>query len=100
MKTITKYSDIIAWQKAHQFVLDVYAITKKFPKEEMFWLTSQKRRATVSVAANIVEGFYRKTAKESLRFYEIAMSSLDECSIMIDSFEYLLTCRLANLQTV
>ncbi len=51
------FTDLIVWQKAHQFVLQVYMITKTFPSDERFGLTSQFRRAAVSVAANIAEGF-------------------------------------------
>ncbi|PIR03463.1 MAG: hypothetical protein COV60_00175 [Candidatus Magasanikbacteria bacterium CG11_big_fil_rev_8_21_14_0_20_43_7] len=71
MGTIQKFTDIKAWQLAHAFVFVVSETTKKFPKTEQYCLTSQMWRATVSVAANIVEGFYRCTAKEKLCFYEI-----------------------------
>ena len=73
------FRDLIAWQKAHDFVLRIYKVTAKFPREEQFALTSQLRRAAVSVAANIAEGFSRKTNREKLRFYNIAQCSLEEC---------------------
>lgn len=63
MKT-NQFQDLIVWQKAHQLVLQVYQITKQFPKEEVYGLTSQFRRSSVSVAANIAEG-YRKSAYSS-----------------------------------
>lgn len=73
------FQDLILWQKAHQWVLDVYSFTKKFPKEEMFGLTSQLRRAAVSIPANIAEGFKRRSRTEKGRFYNIAQSSMEEC---------------------
>lgn len=93
MHTITKFYEIKAWQLAHQLTLEIYKITKKyFPKEEIYALTSQICRAVVSVAANITEGFYRKTKKERLRFYEISMSSLEEVKyylILAKDLEYI-----------
>ncbi len=101
MPTITKFSEIKAWQQAHQLTLKIYKITKKyFPKEETYALTSQICRATVSVTANIVEGFYRKTKKERLRFYEISMSSLEEVKyyiILAKDLEYITTEKAREL---
>lgn len=73
------FRDLLVWQKAHSFVLDVYASTKKFPREELFGLTSQFRRAAVSIAANIVEGFKKRTKQDKNRFYNIAQGSIEEC---------------------
>lgn len=67
------------WQKAHAFVLTVYRLTDRFPREEKFGLTSQLRRAAVSIPANIAEGFRRQSSTEKARFYNIAQSSADEC---------------------
>ncbi|MEZ7969265.1 MAG: four helix bundle protein [Rubritalea sp.] len=78
MNKIQTYEDLIAWQKAHQFALAIYKTTKTFPKEELFGLTSQVRRAAVSVSSNIVEGFNRKSNLEKLRFYNIAVASCEE----------------------
>jgi len=78
-----KFEDLIVWRKAHQFVLDVYKFTQKFPKEELFGLTSQFRRAAVSIAANIAEGFAKRGTSEKLRFYNIAQGSLSECRYFI-----------------
>ncbi|PIR76585.1 MAG: four helix bundle protein [Candidatus Magasanikbacteria bacterium CG10_big_fil_rev_8_21_14_0_10_42_10] len=83
MAAIQKFTDIKAWDLAHAFVLLISEVVKQFPKHEQYCLTSQLWRATVSVAANIVEGFYRSTAKERLRFYEISMSSLEETKYYI-----------------
>ncbi|PKL83551.1 MAG: four helix bundle protein [Ignavibacteriae bacterium HGW-Ignavibacteriae-3] len=73
------FQELIVWQKAHQFVLSVYRITKFFPKEELFGLTSQFRRAAVSIAANIAEGFRKNGKLDKLRFYNIAQGSVEEC---------------------
>lgn len=67
------------WQKAHQFVLKVYALTEKFPKSELFGLTSQLRRAAVSIAANIAEGYAKRSPADKHRFFNIAEGSLQEC---------------------
>jgi four helix bundle protein len=72
------FKDLLVWQKAHEFVLEVYKLTKGFPKEEIYCLTQQLRRAAISVPANNVEGFGRKGIKEKLRFYSIAKGSLNE----------------------
>ncbi len=74
-----RFSDLIVWQKAHQFVLDVYRLSSEFPKTEIFGLTSQIRRAAVSVPANIAEGFRKQTNPDKLRFLNIAQGSLEEC---------------------
>lgn len=71
-------SKLIVWQKSHELVLKVYEITKGFPREELFGLTSQIRRAAVSVPSNIVEGKARGSNKEYKRFLLIARGSLEE----------------------
>lgn len=75
---IKSYRDLTAWQKAHKLVLDIYRVTKSFPDDEKFGLVSQIRRAAVSVPANIVEGFRRRTKGDKIHFYNYAQSSLDE----------------------
>lgn len=82
-KKVKNFQDIIAWQKAHQLVLGIYKITAKFPDVEKFGLVSQMRRAAVSVACNIVEGFARSMIKETLKFYNIANASLEELKYQI-----------------
>lgn len=67
------------WQKAHQFVLAVYQLTKTFPKEEKYGLTSQFRRAAISIPANIAEGFKKRGPNDKVRFMNIAQGSLEEC---------------------
>jgi len=73
------FQDLIVWQKAHQFVLGVYRLTKSFPREEIYGLTSQFRRAAISVAANIAEGFKKRGRLDKVRFMNIAEGSLEEC---------------------
>ncbi|MFH1286942.1 MAG: four helix bundle protein [Candidatus Magasanikbacteria bacterium] len=78
MAGIKKFEDLLVWKKAHELVLRTYRITEKFPKHELFAMTSQLRRASASVAANIVEGFKRKGIRDSLNFYNTAEASLEE----------------------
>ena len=76
--TAKSFEDVDIWKKAHQFVLDVYRLTEEFPKHELFGLTSQLRRAAVSIPANFAEGFRKVTRPDKLRFYGISLSSLEE----------------------
>lgn len=75
---IHSFTDLNAWKYAHELVLDIYKITKDFPKEEIFGLVSQMRRSAVSVSSNIAEGFSRNTFKDKAQFYSIAQGSLTE----------------------
>ena len=74
-----EFSDLLVWRKAHQFVLGIYTCTRSFPKEETYGLTSQMRRAAVSVPANIAEGFRRRGRPDKARFMNLAEASLEEC---------------------
>ena len=71
--------DLIVWQKAHQLVLAIYRFSRGFPKEELYGLTSQFRRAAVSVPANIAEGFKKRGKSDKGRYMNIAQGSLEEC---------------------
>jgi four helix bundle protein len=73
------FRDLIVWQKAHRFVLDVYRFSEAFPKSELYGLTSQLRRAAVSIAANIAEGFKKTGRADKARFMNTAQGSLEEC---------------------
>lgn len=77
-RKIKSFTDLDAWKEAHKLVLEIYKITKFFPKEEMFGLTSQLRRAVVSISSNIAEGFSRQSYKDKLHFYSMALGSLTE----------------------
>jgi four helix bundle protein len=72
------FRDLLVWQKAHQFVLGVYQLTMAFPRQETFGLSLQMRRAAVSIAANIVEGFAKRSKAEKARYLNIAEGSLEE----------------------
>jgi four helix bundle protein len=73
------FRQVVVWQKAHAFTLAIYRLTEAFPKHEMFVLTSQLRRAAMSMPSNFVEGFRKRTKPDKLRFYNIAQGSADEC---------------------
>jgi len=75
---ITSFTDLNAWKEGHKLVLKIYDITDNFPKKEVFGLTSQMRRAAVSVTSNIAEGFSRNTNNDKYHFYAIAQGSLTE----------------------
>ncbi len=77
-KPARSFRDLVVWQKAHQFVLAIYRLTKELPADERFGLTSQIRRAAVSVAANIAEGFSKRGKPGKARFFNIAQGSLEE----------------------
>ena len=80
MEPAKSFKDVIAWQLAHKLVLEVYRYTRQFPREELFGLTSQFRRAAVSIAANIAEGFAKFSVRDKARFMNIAQGSLEECN--------------------
>jgi four helix bundle protein len=97
MKKAKKFKDLVVWQKAHELVIEIYRLTKTYPKNEMFGLTSQLRRAAVSVPANVAEGFKRITLADKLRFYNIAQGSLEEVRyylILSQDLEYAQTREL------
>ena len=75
MKT---HKDLTVWQKAMELVMEVYNATKMFPREEIFGLTSQKRRAVVSIPSNIAEGYGRLHQRETENFLSIALGSACE----------------------
>lgn len=75
---IREFTDLNAWKEAHKLILEIYKYTKDFPKEEVFGLTSQMRRAAVSITSNIAEGFGRQGFKEKVQFYYLAQGSLTE----------------------
>jgi four helix bundle protein len=81
MKSIPtqKFQKLIVWQKSHGLVLEIYRLTDQFPKNELYGLTAQIRRAAVSVPANIAEGYKRRTKPDKVRLFNIAQASLEEC---------------------
>jgi four helix bundle protein len=85
------FQDLLVWQKAHKFVLGVYRLSENFPKSEIYGLTSQLRRAAISIPANIAEGFRKKGIADKSKFMNIAQGSLEECRyylILVQDLEY------------
>ena len=78
------YHKLIAWQKSHEFFIEVYRVSTKFPPHELFGVTSQLRRAALSSVLNIVEAQARGTAKEYIRFLTISRASLAECGFILE----------------
>lgn len=77
------FKDIVAWQKAHAFVIQVYQACALFPAHERYGLCSQFERAAVSIAANIAEGYRKDGIADKLRFLNISQGSLEECRYYI-----------------
>ncbi len=82
--SLNSFEKLVAWQCARLLTKQIYEITTNFPKDELFGLTNQMRRAANSVAANIAEGFSRQTIADKLHFYSMALGSLTE----LQSFLY------------
>jgi four helix bundle protein len=85
------FEDVEIWKKAHAFVLKIYRLTENFPKHELFGLTSQLRRAAISIPANFAEGFKKIGKADKSRFYNIAQGSLEECRyylILVQDLNY------------
>ena len=80
---IKNFQDLRIWQKGIEVVKDIYILTKKFPKEELYGLTSQMRRSAVSIPSNIAEGFRRYHNKEYKQFLYIALGSCAELETQI-----------------
>jgi four helix bundle protein len=72
------FEDLIVWRKSHALVLEIYRLSRGFPKEEIYGLRSQLRRACVSVPGNIAEGFRKRGTSDKMRFLNIAQGSLEE----------------------
>ena len=81
---IKTFKDLTVWKKSADLAVTVYELTNSFPKEESYGLTSQLRRAAVSISSNIAEGFKRSFRKEKVQFYTIALSSLAEVESQIE----------------
>jgi four helix bundle protein len=78
MSHIESFTGLIVWQRAHELIVGVYKLTRLFPSDEKFGLTSQLRRAAVSVAANIAEGYKRSSKREKRQFFLVSSASLEE----------------------
>jgi len=77
-RRLKNFWDMDVWKKSHQLALRVYRITRGFPSQEKFGLTSQIRRAVISIAANIAEGFRKRSKRDKVNYYNIAHGSLEE----------------------
>ena len=75
---IKNFTDLIVWKNGHNLVLQIYKLTKKFPKEEKYGLSDQIRRAAVSITSNIAEGFGRMKYNDKAHFYTMALGSIYE----------------------
>lgn len=82
---IASFEDLEVWQESQNLAVMIYTLTKDFPKDELFAMTNQIRRASTSISANIAEGFGRDTVRDKLRFYTMAYGSLLE----VKNFLYL-----------
>ena len=99
MEAAQAFRDRVVWRKAHEFVLAVYELSAGFPKHELYGLTSQLRRAAVSIAANIAEGFRRRGKADKARFMNVAEASINECAyylILAEDLGYGETAALAR----
>ena len=83
MTYIKSYKELIVWQKAIKLVKEIFILTDKFPKSELYGLISQMRRAAVAIPSNIAEGYGRKSSKEYAQFYSIAYGSALELETQI-----------------
>jgi len=83
MATLRSYRDLQVWKASMDFVVEVYKITEKFPNTEMYGLTSQLRRCSVSIPSNIAEGSSRKNTKEFIQFLYISNGSLSEAETQL-----------------
>lgn len=80
---IESYRDLLIWQQAMDLVTEIYALTKTWPKDEVYGLTSQVRRASVSIPANIAEGYGRESRASYQNFLRIAQGSLKEVETLL-----------------
>jgi four helix bundle protein len=85
VNSISSFEDLVVWQESQNFAVKIYTITKDFPKDEIFAMTSQLRRAATSISANLAEGFGRSSTNDKLHFYTMAYGSLLE----VKNFLYL-----------
>ncbi len=98
---LKNFRDLKVWQKAYQVCLTIYKITKGFPKQETYGLTSQIRRAAISVPSNIAEGYGRKTTPDYIRFLYIAYGSnceLETQILLSGDLEYIKSEKLKEIQ--
>lgn len=99
--TIQNFTDLTTWKEGHKLVLLIYKTTSKFPKSESYALSDQMRRASVSITSNIAEGFSRKSNKEKVQFYYMALGSTTELQnqlLIAQDLEYIDTDKFEELE--
>lgn len=99
-ETIHSYKELTVWQKSIELVTTIYELTEKFPKEEIFGITSQIRRAAVSIPSNIAEGRYRGTKRDYLHFLRMSYGSGGELETQIEISKKLSKTKTLNYNTV
>lgn len=99
-KKVVSFEDLTVWQESQSLAVAIYTITKTFPKEELFAMTNQLRRAGSSISANIAEGFGRSTTADKLHFYTIAYGSLLEVKNFLYLAEKLTYIKDTQLRTL
>lgn len=102
---IKSFTNLIVWQEAHKLALEIYRITKSFPREETYSLTDQMKRCSISITSNIAEGFSRQSKKEKIQFYFTAKGSLTELQnqlLLVKDIKYLSSASFKSIaeQTV
>lgn len=95
---IHSYKELIVWQRAMELVAETYSVTEVFPKEEMYGLVSQMRRAAVSIPSNIAEGRHRGTKKEFIQFLRIALGSMGELETQMEIAKMLPKTKRLNFE--
>ncbi len=101
-KKVESFKDLIVWQKGIELVNEIYKVTKHFPKEELYGLISQIRRAAISVPTNVAEGWGRGTTKNYIQFLEISRGSLYELNTLIiisTNQEYLSSKKCSEIES-
>lgn len=84
MASINSYRDLLIWQKSMVLVTEIYKLTSQFPKEEVYGITSQIRRASISIPSNIAEGYGRNSTGDYKRFLQISLGSLYELQTQVE----------------
>ncbi|MDQ8027813.1 MAG: four helix bundle protein [Brevundimonas sp.] len=100
MSEVQSYRDLIVWQRAMDVAAATYELTRRYPRDELFGLTSQSRRAAASVAANIAEGYGRASKQAYINFLRIAQGSLKELETHLILAERVNVARTGSIQPI
>lgn len=96
---LNSYRDLVVWQKAMELVKEIYILTEKFPKSEIFGITSQMRRCAVSIPSNLAEGFNKRYRKEFSQFTSIVFGSGGELETQIEASKMLKFAKLKDFES-